>query len=62
MLGFLSEDYAKVRPSYSGILLTLTGGWLTQSEEELTLAFYNCHIDAKRNQECVYRDRQLTEI
>ena len=25
----------------------------SQAEQELTLAFYNCHIEAHRNQECV---------
>ncbi|KAI0375941.1 hypothetical protein BV20DRAFT_932648 [Pilatotrama ljubarskyi] len=44
MLGFLNEDFAKVR-------------WAAdvryQAEQELTLAFYNCHTGAHSNQERV---------
>ncbi len=50
MLKFLSEDYAKVCVTF-----LLERGTLTpkQSEEELTLAFYQCHIEAHANQEYV---------
>ena len=49
MLGFLNEEYAKVphlphfNDAYTDTLL--------QSEQELTLAFYHCHVGAHGNQE-----------
>lgn len=52
MLSFLNEEFEKVG-FFSDILEEMfTDHVLYQAEEELTLAFYNCHIEAHSNQEC----------
>ena len=63
MLGFLNEDYAKVFAPHSvlsdSVVLTTDQ---QQSEQELTLAFYNCHVDAHRNQAYASPDFRLQPI
>jgi hypothetical protein len=49
MLNFLNENYAKAR----WLLGDRDGLTSVQSEQELTLAFYNCHIGAHANQQYV---------
>ena len=53
MLSFLNEEYGKVCGSILECCSS-TSSTLSQSEQELTLAFYNCHIEAHSNQEYVY--------
>lgn len=53
MLSFLNEDYAKVCLLPTNTTSTTTADHISiQSEQELTLAFYNCHIEARNNREC----------
>jgi hypothetical protein len=50
MLSFLNEDYAKVRqPLFQSVSIYIP----VQSEQELTLAFYHCHVGSHSNQESV---------
>jgi hypothetical protein len=50
MLSFLNEDYTKVRSRIYMLMPLLNR---SQSEQELTFAFYNCHLEARNNQEYV---------
>jgi hypothetical protein len=53
MLSFLNEEYGKVIVPFGGGSSVQKFTVLLQSEQELTLAFYNCHLEAHSNQECV---------
>ena len=50
VLGFLQEDYKKVRSPARRQEYELI---LPQAETELNFAFNNCHHESPRNQECV---------
>lgn len=51
MLSFLNEEYAKVRGMVFYTERRRCSPHHSQSEEELTLAFYNCHSEARGNLE-----------
>ena len=55
MLSFLNEEFARVGFFVFFFIFDLLQIKPSQkSEQELTLAFYNCHIDAHSNQEYVH--------
>jgi COP9 signalosome complex subunit 12 len=55
MLSFLNEEFARVSLYLFHSLIASNKRIYIyiKSEQELTLAFYNCHVDAHSNQEYV---------
>ena len=54
MLSFLNEEFARVGfYLFHSLMASNLLYIIKKSEQELTLAFYNCHVDAHSNQEYV---------
>ncbi len=49
-ISFLNEDFEKVRTTFEYTSLFFDNSH-PQAEQELTLAFYNCHVDAQANRQ-----------